>query len=157
MKSLKQLIKEQEEKDSIQYDIPPEILDALEVKLKMHPLIRYVKELKALNSIPPAYTIFLHTGQDFDIFYEDFSLMVKIQGREYYLADMEEKGNAIEHINRLLTLDSRPIRSHIPPEADDDEESEEGPVTPTAKSPTPPPPSGDTDSEMEPNDDLDDM
>ena len=59
--------------------------------------------------------------------------------------------------NRLLTLDSRPIRSHIPPEADDDEESEEGPVTPTAKSPTPPPPSGDTDSEMEPNDDLDDM
>ena len=77
MKSLKQLIREQEEKDSVQYDIPPEILNALEDKLKMNPLIRYVKELKALNSIPPAYTVFLHTGQSFDIFYEDFSLMLK--------------------------------------------------------------------------------
>ena len=125
MKSLKQLIKEQEEKDSIQYDIPPEILDALEVKLKMHPLIRYVKELKALNSIPPAYTIFLHTGQDFDIFYEDFSLMVKIQGREYYLLDLEERSNAIEHLNRLLMMEPVPSLD-LGGEDEEEEEEEEG-------------------------------
>jgi len=118
MKTLKQLIREQEEKDSIQYDIPPEILDALENKLKMRPLIRYVKELKALNSIPPAYTIFLNTGQDFDIFYEDFSLMVKIEGREYYLMDLEERSNAIEHINRLL------VTNNVQPIEEPEEEEE---------------------------------
>ena len=159
MKSLKQLIREQEENDSIQYQIPPEILNTLEDKLKMYPLIRYVKELKALNSIPPAYSVFLHTGQSFDIFYEEFSLMLKIQGREYYVADLEERSNAIEHINRLLTLDARPVRGHVPPEADDDEDNEEGPVSPTAKSPgppPPPPPTGGADAAMEPEDEVPD-
>ena len=71
---------------------------------------------------------------------------------------MEEKGNAIEHINRLLTLDARPVRGHVPPEADDDEDNEEGPVSPTAgKSPTPPPPpGGGADATMEPEDEVPD-
>ena len=82
------------------YPMPIEIQNALEVKLKMSPIIRYVDYLKAVNSIPPSYEINLHNGRKFLIFYEDFSLMVKIEGREYYLMDMEERSNAIEHINR---------------------------------------------------------
>ena len=153
MKSLVQFLKEKEEEDNVQYPIPPEILNTLEDKLKMNPLERYVKDVKALNSIPPSYTVFLHSGQDFDIYYEDFSLLLKIQGREYWVMDLEERGNAIEHINKLLVHVARPVRSHIPPEADgDDEDEDEGPTTPPAGGGTPPPPpaGGGGDTEMEP-------
>ena len=72
------------------YPMPLEIQNALEVKLKMTPIIRYVDYLKAVNSIPPSYEVNLHNGKKFLIFYEDFSLMVHIEGREYYLMDLEE-------------------------------------------------------------------
>ena len=100
--------------------MPLEIQNALEVKLKMYPIIRYVDYLKAVNSIPPAYEINLHNGKRFLIFYEDFSLMVKIEGREYYLMDLEERSNAIEHINRLLVTNNvQPIEEPEEEPADD--------------------------------------
>ena len=83
------------------YKAPPEIKDALEDKLKMKPLIRYVDSFKAINSIPPSYEVRLLNGQSFAIYYEDFSLMVKIGAKEYYLMDMVERSEAIEDINRL--------------------------------------------------------
>ena len=106
------------------YPMPLEIQNALEVKLKMYPIIRYVDYLKAVNSIPPSYEINLHNGQKFLMFYEDFSLMVKIEGREYYLMDLEERSNAIEHINRLLVTNNvQPIEE--PEEDEDDGEIDE--------------------------------
>ncbi len=102
MDKLKQLIRTIiEEKE---YDLPEEISSALKDKLLMNPLKRYVDYFKAVNSIPPSYRIFLHNGQFFDIVYESFSLMAKIKGREYYLADLDERHEAVEEINRLLTL-----------------------------------------------------
>ena len=85
------------------YPMPPEIKDALENKLKMNPIPRFVNNLKAVNSIPASYRIFLHNNQFFDIIYEEFSLMVKIGTKEYYLADLQERNTAIKDINRLLT------------------------------------------------------
>ena len=85
------------------YDIPSEIKDALENKLKMNPLIRFVSNLKAVNSIPPSYRIFLLNGNYFDIYYEEFSLMAKIGTKEYFLADLDERNYAIKDINRLVT------------------------------------------------------
>ena len=103
------------------YPMPLEIQNALEVKLKMYPIIRYVDYLKAVNSIPPSYEINLHNGQKFLMFYEDFSLMVKIEGREYYLMDLEERSNAIEHINRLL------VNNNVQPiEEPEEEPAEDG-------------------------------
>ena len=100
--------------------MPPEIQYALEVKLKMYPIIRYVNFLKAVNSIPPSYEVNLHNGRKFIIFYEDFSLMVKVEGREYYLMDLEERSNAIEHINRLLVTNNvQPIEEPEEEPADD--------------------------------------
>ena len=79
MKNLKQYIKEEIIKlQETQYPAPPEILDALKNKLKLNPLIRYVENLKAVNSVPPSYRVFLLNGQYFDIIYETFSLKVKI-------------------------------------------------------------------------------
>jgi hypothetical protein len=143
MKSINQIIKEEIkslklEQDIRRYKIPPEIIVALEEKLKMNPVVRFVKDVKALNSIPPAYKIILHNDQYFDLYYEEFSLMVKIQAREYYLMDLEERSNATEHINRLMTL--RPVPSVIPSEEEDEEIDDFEEETPPEGSTTPPPP-----------------
>ena len=139
MKNLREYIKKEikflkEQKIKKRYPMPPEIKDALENKLKMFPLIRFVKNLKAVNSIPPSYRIFLLNGQHFDIIYEDYSLMAKIGIDEYYLADLDERNYAIKHINRLMT---KPIMK-----TKEDEEAEAAAATPTpapADEPTPEP------------------
>ena len=143
MKQLKKYIEKEikflkEQKIKKRYPMPPEIKDALENKLKMFPLIRFVKNLKAVNSIPPSYRIFLLNGQHFDIIYEDYSLMAKIGIDEYYLADLDERNYAIKHINRLMI---KPIMKT------GEEETAE---TPTPPSPTPPPPPAEEPAEEEP-------
>ena len=85
------------------YQAPAEIIDALKMDLMLNPLIRYVKELKAANTVPPSYEIRLLNGTSFMIYYEDFSLMVKIGSKKYYLGDVKEKNAAIDNINKLLT------------------------------------------------------
>ena len=142
MKNLHQIIKEEIkslklEQNIKKYPIPPEILIALEDKLKMNPIVRFVKDVKAVNSIPPSYKIILHNDQYFDVYYEDFSLMLRIQAREYYLMDMEERSNAIEHINRLMTI--RPVPSVVPSDEDEDIGDIEDDTPPIGDT-TPPPP-----------------
>jgi len=151
MKNIKNIILEEltrlTERD---YKAPPEILDTLKDKLKMDPLIRYVDSLKAVNSIPPSYEVNLLNGQYFSIYYEDFSLMVKIGAKEYYVLDMDERSEAIEDINRLLT--KRPVTPFTSPE----EEAEEttGGTTGGATPPSPPSPGGgDSNVAMEPDED----
>ena len=125
MKKLKKLIKEEitrlQEK---QYPVPPEILDVIKNKLKLNPLIRYIENLKAVNSVPPSYRAFLLNGEFFDIIYEDFSLLVKIGSKEYFLNDIDEKNYAIQHINRLL------VGSKVKPEGEETEEDLEGDLPP---------------------------
>ena len=136
MKNLKEYIKKEiksliENKIVKRYDIPEEIKDALENQLEMYPLIRFVSNLKAVNSIPPSYRIFLLNGNHFDIIYEDYSLMVKIDKTEYYLADLDERNYAKKHINRLLV---DPIMKT------GDEEEEDTAIDTPSPIPTPPPP-----------------
>ena len=129
MKNLKQYITEEITKLSeAQFPAPPEILDALKNKLKLNPLIRYVENLKAVNSIPPSYRVFLLNGEFFDIIYEDFSLLAKIGSKEYFLNRIDEKNYAIQHINRLLT------GSKVKPEDEEGEDDMGGDLPP------PPPP-----------------
>ena len=85
------------------YPAPPEIVDALKLDLRLSPLIRYVKGLKAANTVPPSYEVRLVNGTSFMIYLEQFSLMVKIGGKKYFLGDIEEKNLAIKQINKLLT------------------------------------------------------
>ena len=118
-----------ENKEIKKYPIPPEIKHALEDTLKMYPLIRFVKNLKAINSIPPSYRIFLLNGKHFDLIYESYSLMAKIGIDEYYLGNIDEKNYAIKHINRLMT---EPIMK-----TGDSEETT--PTTPSTPSIPPPP------------------
>jgi len=85
------------------YPAPPEIVDALKLDLRLSPLIRYVKGLKAANTVPPSYEVRLVNGASFMVYLEEFSLMVKIGAKRYYLGDMDERSQAIDDINRLLT------------------------------------------------------
>jgi len=85
------------------YPAPPEIVDALKLDLRLSPLIRYVKGLKAANTVPPSYEVRLVNGTSFMIYLEQFSLMVKIGGKKYFLGDIEEKTLAVKQINKLLT------------------------------------------------------
>ena len=146
MKNLKKYIKEEiksliENKIVKRYDIPEEIKDALENQLEMYPLIRFVSNLKAVNSIPPSYRVFLLNGNHFDIIYEDYSLMVKINKTEYYLADLDERNYAKKHINRLLV---DPIIKT------GDEEAEDAATDTPSPIPTPPPPPTPTPEPEEP-------
>ena len=147
MKNLREYIKKEikflkEQKVKKRYPMPPEIKDALENKLKMSPLIRFVKNLKAVNSIPPSYRIFLLNGKHFDIIYEDYSLMAKIGIDEYYLGDLDERNYAIKHINRLMT---KPIMK-----TGDEEVEDIGGALPAAPvSPPTPPPADEPEDEPE--------
>ena len=147
MKNLKEYIKKEiksliENKIVKRYDIPEEIKDALENQLEMYPLIRFVSNLKAVNSIPPSYRIFILNGKSFDIIYEDYSLMVKIENKEYYLGDLDERNYAVKHINRLMT---KPIMK-----TGDEEVEDIGGALPAAPvSPPTPPPADDPEDEPE--------
>ena len=88
------------------YPVPLELMDVLKGELEMRPLKRYINNIKAVNSIPPSYKIFLHNGQDFDIIYLGDQLnnfKVRISDKEYDLLIMNDKNLAIDALNRLLT------------------------------------------------------
>ena len=99
----KEIIKLSEELGMKKYPLPTEFRLSLERDLKMRPLIRYIANVKAANTIPPSYRVFLHNGQSFDLYIEERSIIAKIGSKSYYLADMEENAAAIKELNRLLT------------------------------------------------------
>ena len=84
------LFKEGEVKD--RYQIPSEIKNTLEKELKMYPLMRFIKNFKAVNSTTPTYRVFLLNGNFFDIKYKEirpgkYGLMAKMGIDEYDLYD----------------------------------------------------------------------
>ena len=142
MKVLREQIKKEikkisEELGMRKYPLPTEIRMALERDLKMRPLIRYVANVKAANTIPPSYTVFLHNGQSFALYIEQASIVAKIGPKSYWLMNGDETSEAIKELNRLLT---QPIPSSG--EEDSGETAgDEGGATDTG---------GSSDTEMEP-------
>jgi hypothetical protein len=103
------------------YPVPLELRDLMKSELQMTPLKRYVNNIKAVNSIPPSYKVFLHNGQDFDIIYlgdQENNFKVRIADKEYDLLVMDDKNYAIDALNRLLT-------APLPPNFGGDDDSEE--------------------------------
>jgi len=148
MKLLREQIKKEikrisEELGKRKYPLPTEIRMSLERDLKMRPLIRYVDNVKAANTIPPSYTIFLHNGQSFALYIEQTSIVAKIGSKSYYLMNGDETAEAIKELNRLLT---QPIPSSG--EEDSGEQAgDSGGSTSTGSTST-----GGADTEMEPED-----
>ena len=103
------------------YPVPLELIDVMKDELEMRPLKRYINNIKAVNSIPPSYKIFLHNGQDFDIIYLGDQLnnfKVRISDKEYDLLVLDDKNLAIDALNRLLT-------APLPPNFGDSDEKED--------------------------------
>ena len=108
MKQLREHIKKEikrlsEDLGMKKYPLPMEIRSALVNDLKLRPLIRYVNNVKAANTVPPSYMIFLHNGQSFQLYIEERSIVAKIKSKSYFLMDREENAEAIKELNRLLT------------------------------------------------------
>ena len=147
MKQLREQIRKEikkisEELGMRKYPLPTEIRMSLERDLKMRPLIRYVENVKAANTIPPSYTVFLHNGQSFALYIEQTSIVAKIGSKSYWLMNGDETAEAVKELNRLLT---QPIPSSG--EEDDGETAgDEGGATDTGSS---------TDTEMEPEEPSD--
>ena len=96
------------------YPTPPEILGALEDNLQLKPVVRYVDHIKAVNSVPPSYEIFLHNTQSFILAVEQTSIVAKINSKDYWLS-MNEENEARKALNRLLT-------QPLPPKVSGEEE-----------------------------------
>ena len=99
----KEIRKVSEELGMRKYPLPTEIKMSLERDLRLRPLIRYVNNVKAANTVPPSYTIFLHNGQSFDLYIEQTSIVAKIGTKSYWLMNGDETAEAIKELNRLLT------------------------------------------------------
>ena len=85
------------------YPTPPEIMNALVNDLRLRPVIRYVNNVKAANTVPPSYMIFLHNGQSFQLYIEKSSIVAKIGTKSYWLMNGDETAEATKALNRLLT------------------------------------------------------
>ena len=148
MKQLREHIKKEirniaEELGMRSYPLPAEIKMALERDLKLRPLIRYVNNVKAANTVPPSYTVFLHNGQSLSLYIEETSIVAKIGPKSYWLMNAEETNEAIKELNRLLT---QPIPSSG--ETDDGETAgDEGGAEDAG---------GSSDTEMEPEEPAED-
>jgi hypothetical protein len=108
MKQLREQIRKEirkiaEELGMRKYPLPTELKMSLERDLKMRPLIRYVNNVKAANTIPPSYMVFLHNGQSFQLYIEETSIVAKIGSKSYWLMNGDEAAEAREELNRLLT------------------------------------------------------
>tara|TARA_Y100000593_G_scaffold77840_1_gene144270 strand:+ start:138 stop:602 length:465 start_codon:yes stop_codon:yes gene_type:complete len=108
MKILREQIRKEikrisEELGMRKYPLPTEIKMSLERDLKLRPLIRYVSNVKAANTVPPSYMIFLHNGQSFQLYIEQTSIVAKIGPKSYWLMNGDETAEAIKELNRLLT------------------------------------------------------
>ena len=108
MKKLREYIRKEIQSlhEQKSYPVPLELIDVMKDELEMRPLKRYVNNIKAVNSIPPSYKIFLHNGRDFDIIYLGDQLnnfKVRISDKEYDLLVLDDKNLAIDALNRLLT------------------------------------------------------
>ena len=108
MKLLREHIKKEirnisEELGMRKYPLPAELKMSLERDLKLRPLIRYVNNVKAANTVPPSYTVFLHNGQAFSLYIEQTSIVAKIGPKSYWLMNGDETSEAIKELNRLLT------------------------------------------------------
>ena len=138
----KEIKKISEELGMRKYPLPTEIRRSLERDLKMRPLIRYVNNVKAANTIPPSYMVFLHNGQSFQLYIEQTSIVAKIGSKSYYLMNGDETSEAIKELNRLLT-------QPIPSSGEEDDGETAGDTGGAADT------GGGADTEMEPEEPAD--
>jgi len=102
----------------------------------------FLKDIEWVAPRPTTFRIILGNDQTFYLIYTDRSWIAKIEGKKYYLLNLNEEQNCIEAIARILSYGAKPTpekgttpeasapESPAPETAPDDEApAEETPIT----------------------------
>ena len=96
------------------------------VKLLTDQYDLFIKDIEWVAPRPTTFRIILGNDQTFYLIYTDRSWIAKIEGKKYYLLNLNEEQNCIEAIARILSYGAKPTP-----------EKGTTPETPSPESPAP--------------------
>jgi len=102
----------------------------------------FLKDIEWVAPRPTTFRIILANDQVFYLIYTDRTWIAKVEGKKYYLLNINEEQNCIEAIARILSYGARPTpeKSEAPAEAP-------APESPAPESPSPETPTEETPEE----------
>ena len=96
----------------------------------------FLKDIEWVAPRPTTFRIVLGNDQTFYLIYTDRSWIAKIEGKKYYLLNLNEEQNCIEAIARILSYGAKPT-----PEKETTPAETAAPESPAPESPAPETPS----------------
>jgi hypothetical protein len=100
----------------------------------------FLKDIEWVAPRPTTFRIILANDQVFYLIYTDRSWLAKVEGKKYYLLNLNEEQNCIEAIARILSYGAKPTTEKTePPAAAAPETAPEAPApeTPAPEEETP--------------------
>ncbi len=119
----------------------PTLKDTI-IKLLTDQYELFLKDIEWVAPRPTTFRIILANDQVFYLIYTDRTWIAKVEGKKYYLLNINEEQNCIEAIARILSYGARPTpeKSEAPTEAP-------APESPAPESPAPETPTEETPEE----------
>jgi hypothetical protein len=99
----------------------------------------FLKDIEWVAPRPTTFRIILANDQVFYLIYTDRSWLAKVEGKKYYLLNINEEQNCIEAIARILSYGAKPSAEKVEPPAAAPETAPEAPApeTPAPEEETP--------------------
>ena len=101
----------------------------------------FLKDIEWVAPRPTTFRIVLGNDQVFYLIYTDRTWIAKVEGKKYYLLNINEEQNCIEAIARILSYGAKPSpEKETPvaaPETSPESPAPEAPETPTPETPAP--------------------
>ena len=79
----------------------PELKDVI-VSLLTHEFDSFLEDIMWISPRPSAFRIVLLNGQSFILTYGKRSWIAQVEGKKYYLLNLPEEENCVQHIARVL-------------------------------------------------------
>jgi hypothetical protein len=113
----------------------PTLKDAI-IKILTDQYELFIKDIEWVAPRPTTFRIILANDQVFYMIYTDRSWIAKVEGKKYYLLNLNEEQNCIEAIARVLSYGAKaePTKAEAPETPAPEAPAEEAPAeeTPTA-------------------------
>ena len=137
-KKIKKEIKRLAEgKNLRKFKAPSVVVNALK-ELFPGPIVRYVENLKAANTVPPSYRVFLREGgKHFDLVLEQVSVVVKIGPKTFWMMNKDETLEATKELDRLLRAPVLNVKGDEETNTDSDTDSSSSDDTAFEEEPEP--------------------
>jgi len=98
----------------------------------------FLKDIEWVAPRPTTFRIILANDQVFYLIYTDRSWLAKVEGKKYYLLNLNEEQNCIEAIARILSYGAKPTpEKGETPTAETPAPESPAPETPAPETPTP--------------------